>query len=112
MLKAKFIISSIIFIIFLIITSYIKNETRIVEKRMSKLSTKIFLKQKDVNEAQLDFYYLTSPSEIEKKLNAIGFNNYQPIKHSNIFFDVSTFTKIGNKISNLNKIDEKKIKKK
>ena len=65
---------------------------------------KYFNKKKDINEAQLDFYYLTSPAEIEKKLNIIGFNNYQPIKHSNIFFDISDFTKIQNKISNLKKI--------
>ena len=36
-----------------------------------------------------DFYYLTSPSEIEKKLNTIGFDNYKPIKYSSIFFNIS-----------------------
>ncbi len=112
MFKAKFIISTIIFITFLIVTSVIKNETRIVEKQISKLNTKVFLKKKDINEAQLDFYYLTSPSEIEKKLNVIGYNNYQPIEHSNIFLNFSDFTEIKNKISNLNKFNEKKIKKK
>ena len=34
---------------------------------------------------ELDFYYLSSPVELEKKLNLIGFNNYQPIKYSNIY---------------------------
>ena len=100
------------FIFFLIITSIIKNETRIVEKKIIKLKTKIFVKKKDINEAQLDFFYLASPSEIEKKLNIIGFNNYQPVKHSNIFFKISDFTKIENKITNLKNIDEKKIQKK
>ena len=46
MFKTKFVISIIMFIIFLIITSIIKNETRIVEKRFIKLNTKIFLKKK------------------------------------------------------------------
>ena len=35
--------------------------------------------------AQLDFYYLSSPAEIEKKLNIIGLNNYQPINIQKYF---------------------------
>ena len=112
MFKTKFIISAIIFTTFLIITSVIKNETRIIEKQISKLNVKVFLKKKDINESQLDFYYLTSPLEIEKKLDVIGYNNYQPIEYSNIFLNFSNFTEIKNKISNLNRLNEKKIQKK
>jgi hypothetical protein len=75
------------------------------------LNKKILIKKKDINETQLDFYYLTSPSEIEKKLNIIGLDNYQPIKYSNIFFDISDFTEMQNKITNLKNINEKKTKK-
>ena len=112
MFKIKFIIASSIFISFLLITSTIKNKTRVIEKKISNLSTKILIKTKDINEAQLDFHYLTSPAEIEKKLSVIGSDNYQPIKYSRIFFDISDFTEIQNKISNLENIDEKKIQKK
>ena len=112
MFKMKFIITLSIFISFLIVTSTIKNKTRVIEKKISNLSTKILIKTKDINEAQLDFHYLTSPAEIEKRLSMIEFNNYQPIKYSNIFFNISDFTEIQNKISNLKKINEKKIQKK
>ena len=112
MFKMKFIIALSVFISFLIVTSTIKNKTRVIEKNISNLTTKIFIKTSDINEAQLDFEYLTSPAEIEKKISIIGFDNYQPIKYSRIFFDVSDFTEIQNKISNLKKIDEKKIQKK
>ena len=112
MFKMKYIISISIFISFLIVTSTIKNKTRIIEKNISNLTTKIFIKTSDINEAQLDFEYLTSPAEIEKKISIIGFDNYQPIKYSRIFFDISDFIEIQNKISNLKKIDEKKIQKK
>ena len=112
MFKMKFIIALSVFISFLIITSTIKNKTRVIEKNISNLTTKIFIKTSDLNEAQLDFDYLTSPAEIEKKISIIGLHNYQPIKYSRIFFDVSDFTEIQNKISNLRKIDEKKIQKK
>ena len=112
MFKMKFIIVLSVFISFLLFTSTIKNKTRVIEKNISNLTTKIFIKTSDINETQLDFDYLTSPAEIEKKISIIGFDNYQPIKYSRIFFDVSDFTEIQNKISNLKKIDEKKIQKK
>jgi len=112
MFKMKFIIASSIFISFLLVTSTIKNKTRIIEKNISNLSKIIIIKSKDINEAQLDFHYLTSPAEIEKKLSIIGLDNYQPIEHSSIFFNISDFTEIQNKISNLQNIYEKKIQKK
>ena len=112
MFKMKFIISATVFIFFLIVTSTIKNKTRIIEKNISNLNKKVLTKKKDINEAQLDFHYLTSPAEIEKKLSMIGFYDYQPIKYANIFFDISDFTEIHNKISNLKNSNEKKIQKK
>ena len=112
MFKKKFIISSVIFVFLLILTSTIKNQTRMIEKKISSLNNKILVKKKNINEAQMDFHYLTSPAEIEKRLNIIGFDHYRPIKHSNIFFNISEFYKIQNKTTNLKILDEKKIKKK
>tara|TARA_E500000178_G_C16868045_1_gene682956 strand:- start:497 stop:835 length:339 start_codon:yes stop_codon:yes gene_type:complete len=112
MFNSKFIISTIIFVIFLIITSTIKNKTRIIEKKIFNLNVEILAKSKDINETQLDFYYLTSPEEIEKRLNEIGFNNYKPISYSKIFLNISDFTQIKSKLSNLKNFNEKKIQKK
>ena len=81
-------------------------------KKISSLKADILIKKKDINEAQLDFYYLTSPAVIEKKLQIIGFEDYRPIEFSNIFFEISDFDKIGNKITNLNKFYEKEIQNK
>ena len=60
MLNSKFIISLSVFISFLLITSVIKNKTRVIEKQISNLNTKIFLDKKNINEAQLDYNYLSS----------------------------------------------------
>ena len=109
MFRSKIIICITIFITFLVLTSAIKNKTRIIEKQISHLNNKILLKKKDFNEAQLEFYYLSSPAEIEKKLSLIGFSNYQPIKYSNIFFKISDFD-IEKKFSNFKNFNEKKIK--
>ena len=112
MFRTKFIISISVFVILLLATSVIKNKTRVIEKQISNLNKIISVKEKNVNEAELDFYYLTSPEELEKKLNLIGFNNYQPIKYSNIYFNISELTEIKNKFSNLNNLNGKKIQKK
>ena len=110
MLKTKILITTVI-LIFLIVTSIIKNQTRIIEKKIHKLHKLITLKEKDINESQLDFYFLSSPSVIDKKVIILGKNNYQPIKNSKIFLSFSDFTNIQKKISILNKQNEKKTKK-
>ena len=112
MFKKKIIFISIIFAVLLIFTSVIKNKTRIIEKNISNLNVEILIKSKNINEAQLEFYYLTSPAEIEKKLYIIGFDNYKPIKYSSIFFNINDFTKIQNITSNLKISNAEKIKKK
>ena len=112
MFKIKFIISLTIFIIFLLTTSAIKNKTRVIEKQILNLNKIILMQEKNINEAELDFYYLTSPIELEKKINLIGLNNYQPIKYSNIYLKITDYNKIHNKISNLNNLNGKKIQKK
>ena len=111
MLNSKFIISLSVFISFLLITSVIKNKTRVIEKQISNLNTKIFLDKKNISEAQLDYNYLSSPLEIEKKLDIIGNNNYQPIDHSKLFLNISDFTNMDSKVSKLKIKDEKRLKK-
>ena len=112
MFKTKFIISLTILVIFLLTTSAIKNKTRLIEKQTLNLNKIILIKEKNINEAELDFYYLTSPTELEKKINLLGLNNYQPIKYSNIYLKITDYNKIHNKISNLNNLNGKKIQKK
>ena len=107
MFRSKKTMSVTIFLIFLITISIIKNKTRLLEKEIYELSKKIAIKEKELNDIELDFYYLTSPVEIEKKLKLIGFEIYKPIEYSKIFFDISYFIKIKNKISKLTIINEK-----
>mgnify|MGYP007072026529 CR=1 FL=1 len=111
MFRLKIIIPTIIFLTLLIVTSIIKNQTRIIEKKLYMLSKNIVLKEKDINESQLEFYFLSSPFELEKKIKNLGYNNYSPIKNSKIFLSLSKFTDIQKKISILNNQDEKKTKK-
>ena len=97
MFSSKNTIQIIIFLILLIATSIIKNQTRITEKKLFKLNKKIKYKEKDINESELDFYFLSSPAEVEKKINILGKNNYIPIQNSKIFFSISDFNNIKKK---------------
>ena len=112
MFKKNYIICTILFLTFLIITSFIKNKSRLLEKKITNLNIKIASKEKDINETQLDFYYLSSPAEIEKKLSVMNFKNYTPIAYSKIFLKLSDFISNQSKFTTLNNLNEKKAQKK
>ena len=59
------------FSLLLIGTSIIKNQTRELEKNIYNLNKIVNQKEKDLNESELDFSYLSSPSMIEKKLKTL-----------------------------------------
>ena len=71
MFKIKIFVSIITFSILLIVTSIIKNQTRETEKKILNLSKIIKIKEKDLNESELDFSYLSSPSIIHDKIKLI-----------------------------------------
>ena len=112
MYKLKLIISILAFSFCLILTSSIKNQTREIEKKINVLSSKNFQKEKDLNEIQLDFHYLTSPSIIEKKIEYIGIQKYISMEYSNLFFNMEDFFNLHNKIAAQEALDDKKIEKK
>ena len=58
MFKAKFLVSLSIFITFLLVTSSIKNKTRIIEKKISNINSTILVKEKNLNKAQLELWHL------------------------------------------------------
>ena len=97
MFKLKIFISIVIFSFLLIGTSSIKNETREIEKKINILSENNAKKEKNLNEVQLDFYYLTSPSIMEKKIEHLGIKKYIHMEYSRIFLSIESFKNIQNK---------------
>ena len=112
MFKFKVFISISIFSFLLIGTSFLKNETREIEKKIHYLGKSILQKEKDLNESQMDFFYLTSPSMIEKSINHLSDNQYLPMEYSKIFLSMSNFLDLHNKYATQEKINEKKKQKK
>ncbi len=108
MFRVKIFLSIMVFISLLVCTSVIKNETRDIEKKIYDLVKIIDIKEKDLNESQLDFSYLTSPAVIEKKIEYLDRNQYQPMEYSKIFLNMSSFLNLQNKFVTQEKKNEKK----
>ena len=107
MFRFKIFISLIIFIIF-IWHFNIKKQTREIEKDIYDLNKLIHQKEKDFNETQLDFYYLTSPSYIEKQIKHLDNKKYIAMEFSKIFLDLSSFINLQNKFVTKDYQNEKK----
>ena len=112
MYKINFIASIFIFSILLVITSAIKNKTRIIEKNISKIDRKIATIEKDLHETQLDYFYVYSPGYLSKKITQLAFIEYIPMDFSRIYFSYRDFADSQKKITTFKAEDEKKIKKK
>ena len=112
MFNSKLFFSITVFTFFLILTSLVKNQSRIIEKQIKGLNSNIIVKEKNISEAEMEFSYLSSPNEIEKKFNSKDLEKFEPIKYSNIYHDINDFHILEKKLSNLMNINEKKIRKK
>ena len=112
MFKTNLIISIFIFSILLGVTSAIKNKTRIIEKSIYKIDIKIATIEKDLHETQLDYFYVSSPGYLSKKIKQLAFIEYMPMDFSRIYLNYTDFTDSQKKITILKIKNEKKTKKK
>jgi len=62
MFNSKLFFSLAVFTFFLIITSLVKNQSRIIEKQIKSLNINIIAKEKNISEAEMEFSYLSSPN--------------------------------------------------
>ena len=97
MLRFKVIFSIFILTFLLIGTSFVKNQTRQIEKKIFSLSNLVLNQEKNLSELQLDYSYLSSPSIIEKKIENLEQNKYSPVENSKIFLSILSFTDLQNK---------------
>ena len=112
MFRLKILTLILIFSSLLVFTSIIKNQTRILEKNIYNFNNLINNKEKEFNETQLDFFYVTSPSMIEKKVKDLSNINYLPMEYSNIFLSLRSFLSLKNKYVIQENQNEKKTQKK
>ena len=111
MFDKKFFISIVVFSILMFFTALIKTQTRIIEKDIQIHEAKINKLKNNIHEAQLDYFYLSSPNILTNKIIEFSDEEYVNIDFSNIYFGLDEFKKEKSKTSKRNSHD-KKIQKK
>ena len=109
--KIRIIITIFTFSILIGVTSIIKTQTRVIEKKIYKVDTKILKIKKDLHETQLDYFYLSSPSNISKKIRELSITEYHPMDFSRIYLSYLDFINAQKKLTILKTKNNEKTKK-
>mgnify|MGYP001347708017 FL=1 len=94
-------------IILLIYTSFfisipiIKNESRLIEKKIEHHKNKILFLEKNLSLANLEFQYLTSPKILESKVSKNLDIDYNSLKSSQIYLNFDAFVNEQKKITKI-----------
>ena len=91
MFKKSTIISLCIFFILMFLTPIVKNKTRIIEKNIEKSNKNISILEKQLNDAKIDFIYLSSPEKLKESLLNFNKEKYSNFQHSRIFLSTQDF---------------------
>jgi hypothetical protein len=100
-LNRKKIIIFLIYASFFIAIPIVKNETRLIEKKIHNHKTEIILLEKNLSEAYLEFQYLSTPEVLQKKVNKNIDINYKNLTTSQIYLDFDDFIKDQKKITKI-----------
>ena len=106
--KKKKIIIILIYISFFIAIPIIKNESRLIEKKIEIHENEIFSLEKNLLEASLEFQYLSSPAVLSSKIEKNLDKKYNSLNFSQIYLDIEDFTSEQNKITSVSINEEKK----
>jgi hypothetical protein len=88
----KKILIILIYISFFITIPIIKNESRLIEKKIQSYESEIFILEKSLLEASLEFEYLTSPAVLSRKIENNLDQEYDSLKSSQIYLNIKDFT--------------------
>ena len=99
--KKKNLTILLIYVSFFIAIPIIKNETRLIEKKIQKHNTQIVILQKDLSEAYLEFQYLSSPEVLESKVSENLDIDYNNLNISQIYLNFDDFVNEQKKISKI-----------
>ena len=97
MFNKSIIISLCIFFILMIFTSFIKSKTRNTERDIKKLEKEIFILEKELNNANIDFVYLSSPEKLKENLDKFDQKKYFSFDYSRFFLSTDEFLKHSSK---------------
>jgi hypothetical protein len=105
--KKKLIII-LIYISFFITIPIIKNESRLIEKKIQNYEKKIFILEKNLLEANLEFQYLSSPAVLSNKIEKNLDQKYNNLDFSQIYLNIKDFVSEQKKITSISKNEKQK----
>ena len=88
--KKKLIII-LIYASFFIAIPMIKNESRLIEKKIKTYESQIFSLEKNLLEATLEYQYLTSPAVLSSKIEKYVDQKYDNLDLSQIYLNIEDF---------------------
>tara|TARA_S200000501_G_C20376197_1_gene548431 strand:+ start:178 stop:501 length:324 start_codon:yes stop_codon:yes gene_type:complete len=91
MFKKPLIISLSFFLTFMIYTSSIKHKTRNLEKKINILNNEIGVLKRELNDANTDYTFLSSPEQLKKYLLILNVNDFSNYDVSRIFNSTDKF---------------------
>ena len=97
----KKLIVLLIYVSFFIAIPIIKNETRLIEKKIQNHKTQIVLLEKNLSEAYLEFQYLSSPEVLERMVNRNIDTTYNNLNFSQIYQNFDDFINEKKKITEI-----------
>ena len=105
--KKKLMIISI-YVSFFIAIPIIKNESRLLEKKIQAHESQIFILKKNLLEANLEFQYLSSPSVLSDKIAKNLDQTYNSLDFSQIYLNIENFISEQKKITRILITEQKK----
>jgi len=107
--KKKKLIIILIYLSFFISIPIIKNKSRLIEKKIQNYESEIFILEKNLLEANLEFQYLSSASVLSSKIEKNLDQKYKSLNLSQIYLSIEDFISEQKKITRIS-INEKQKK--
>ena len=80
------------FLIGITLFNFLKDEN-LLNNKILKKETIVLSLEKNLYESQLDFFYLSSPEYLSKKILELSFEEYHPMNHSEIYLSHNDYVK-------------------
>ena len=87
----KKLIVLLIYASFFVTIPIIKNETRLIEKKIQNHKSQILFLEKNLFEAHLEFQYLTSPEVLTRNVNENLDTKYDNLNITQIYLNLEDF---------------------
>ena len=106
--KKKKLIIILTYISFFIAIPIVKNESRLIEKKIQIHESEISSLEKNLLEASLEYQYLSSPAVLSSKIEKHIDQKYSNLDLSQIYLSIEDFTSEQQKITRILKYEKQK----